>query len=83
MALTAQQIAELRHDFAEELSRLFETLALSKADLLAAAQATDDWIEANQAAYNAALPLPARTALTANQKVRLFLAVARKRFEVI
>jgi hypothetical protein len=48
----------------------------------AAVDATDDWIEANQASFNSALPLPARTALTSKQKVRLFLSVAQMRFNV-
>lgn len=82
MALTSAQIADLRHDYCEELSRINEAMGLGKADMLAAVQATDDWIEANQASYNAALPTKARNVLTATQKVRLFMAVARKRYEV-
>ena len=53
-----------------------------KLDLRAAVFAVDDWIESNQGSFNAALPLPARTALSAKQKVELFLAVAKRRFEV-
>ena len=52
---------------------------LTKADLAAAIGATDDWIDSNAAAFNSALPLPARTALTAAQKTYLFCYVAMRR----
>ncbi len=54
-----------------------------KADLRAAIDDTDAWIEANQASFNAALPLPARTSLTTRQKALLLMAVAAKKFEVV
>lgn len=61
-------------------SNLREALeSLSKADLRAAVDAADDWIDANQAAYNAALPEAARSALTSEQKTLLFCAVALAR----
>jgi hypothetical protein len=63
-------------------SDLREPLAVSKWDLLAAVEATDDWIDDNQAAYNAALPEAARTALTAGQKTLLFCAVALARVSI-
>jgi hypothetical protein len=53
--------------------------AVTKADLAAAVTATDDWIDDNAAAYNSALPQPARGALTANQKTFLFCYVALRR----
>ncbi len=55
---------------------------LLKGDIEAAANAIDDWIDGNQASFNAALPLPARTALTAKEKVMLFVKVVTKRWEV-
>ena len=42
-----------------------------KLDLRAAVFAIDDWIEANQASFNTALPEPAKSALTGKQKVEL------------
>jgi len=51
----------------------------TKPDLRAAIDATDDWIEANQGSFNAALPLPFRTAATAPQKTFLFCYVAMRR----
>lgn len=64
-------------------SNLWETLgALSKQDLRDAVNATDTWIDDNQVAYNAALPVAARTALTLAQKTLLFCAVALARVDV-
>lgn len=52
----------------------------TKDELRAALDATDDWIEANQASYVAALPAPFRTQSTTAQKVQLFTYVTAKRF---
>ena len=59
-----------------------DQLALLKTDLRAAIDAADAWVEANSAAYNAALPQPARGALTAKQKAQLLMYVVRKRYQV-
>lgn len=64
-------------------SRTESTGALLKADLRAAVDATDQWIEDNAAAYNATLPAAARNTLTAAQKAELFSLIALKRFGVI
>jgi len=48
-------------------------------DLRGAVDATDAWIDDNQASYNAALPEAARNALTTFQKTLLFCAVALAR----
>jgi hypothetical protein len=63
-------------------SNLREPLALAKVELQAAVDATDAWIEANQAAYNNALPVAARNNLTAAQKTLLFCAVALARVDI-
>lgn len=61
-------------------SNLREALgALSKNDIQEAVNATDTWIEDNQAAYNNALPVAARDALDQEQKTLLFCAVALAR----
>lgn len=52
-----------------------EGLPLVKADLLAAVHAVDDWINSNAASFNAAVPLPARTALTGRQKAEILMLV--------
>lgn len=56
-----------------------EACAFTKAELAAAVDATDAWIDANAAAFNAALPVAFRTNATAAQKTYLFCLVALKR----
>lgn len=53
--------------------------AFRKSDLRAAVDATDSWIEANQAAYNGALPAAFRSAANLDQKTNLFCWVAMRR----
>lgn len=79
--LSAQDLIDLWADLMRRLSGDREGAALSKADLRAAVDAADAWIDANRASYNSALPLPARTTLTAPQKARLLALVILKRFE--
>jgi hypothetical protein len=63
-------------------SRKFEALgSVSKTELQNAVNATDSWIDSNQASFNAALPQPARDELTASQKTLLFCAVALMRVD--
>lgn len=52
---------------------------LTKADLQAAVNATDDWIEANQTSYNTALPQPFRNTATLAMKTFVFCYVAMRR----
>lgn len=54
--------------------------AMTKADLRAAIDAADQWCSDNAASFNLALPLTARTVLTATQKARLLAAVILKRY---
>jgi len=53
--------------------------AIGKADLQAAVDAVDDWVETNAVAYNLALPLAFRTAATAAQKALLLTYVLERR----
>jgi len=62
-------------------SNIWEATPYNKAALLAAIGAMDDWIEANQAAINAALPNPFRSAAAPEQKTLLFCAVALMRVD--
>ena len=59
-----------------------EACGVTKAALRAALDAADAWADANAAGFNAALPLPARTLLSARQKARLLAFVITRRFEV-
>lgn len=71
-------------EFMRRISRESQGVgAMSKQELRAAVDALDDWIEANQAAINQAIPLPARSALTTKQKALLFFFVADRRFRVL
>lgn len=52
---------------------------LTKPDLTAALAAIDDWIDANQASFNTALPQPFRGTATADLKALLFCYVLLRR----
>jgi hypothetical protein len=63
-------------------SNLREAMPLNKADLRAAVNAADAWVDSNSASYNSALPLAARNGLTSNQKTLLLVAVILMRHNV-
>lgn len=54
-----------------------------KADLRAAVDALDNWVEANAATINAALPQPFRGAATPEQKAILLAYIALERAGVL
>lgn len=56
--------------------------ALTKADLIAAVNGLDDYLETNKVAMNTAIPQPARGALTTKQKARLLVYVIQRRYQV-
>ena len=61
-------------------SSLFESVdGMTKSDLRAAINATDNWIDSNQASYNNALPATAKANLTLAQKTLLFCSVSAYR----
>jgi CBS-domain-containing membrane protein len=78
--LTNEQRIELWADFMRENT---DTIGITKADLKAAVDALDDWFDANLATINAAIPQPARGALSLRQKAMLFSYVMHKRFKAI
>lgn len=55
---------------------------LTKSDIAAAVAGIDAYFDTNAAAINAAIPQPARSALTVRQKALLVVAVIRKRYGV-
>jgi hypothetical protein len=57
-------------------------LQLAKPELRAAVDAIDDWLDANSAAMNAAIPQPARGALTTKQKAALLMLVIAERYKL-
>ena len=56
------------------------TYAITKLDLRAAYNALDQWLSDNAATINAAIPQPARGALSASEKARLFAKVIHDRY---
>jgi uncharacterized membrane protein len=54
-------------------------IPVDKAAFRAVVDATDDWIETNQASFNAALPQPFRGAATTAMKTDVFCRVAERR----
>ena len=52
-----------------------------KQDIKDAIEATDAWIDTNDAAFNAALPLTFRNNATQSQKALLFCAVTLMRYD--
>jgi hypothetical protein len=55
----------------------------TKADLRAAIDACDTWVESNATAFNAALPQPFRGQATAQQKTLLLCWVAMRRAGIL
>lgn len=55
----------------------------TKADLRAAINATDDWIDTNATAYNLALPVAFRTSASLAQKTLVFCWVAMRRAGIL
>lgn len=55
------------------------SVAFSKPQLVAAVAATDDWIEAQSVAFNAALPAGFRNAATPDQKMEIFAYILWRR----
>ena len=53
---------------------------MTKANWRAVIDAVDDWVNANSASYNAALPLPFRTNATAAQKALVLMWVVQRRY---
>lgn len=76
MAMTEQE----RFDcWADLMRRASIPGSVKKTDLRAAVNAADDWCDANQASFVAALPEPFKTASTAAQKRLLLIYVIAAR----
>lgn len=69
--------------FAADISFARKAFNLSKPDLRAAVNAIDVFVDTNAAAFNTAIPQPARGTLTAREKAELFFRVVRKRFDAV
>lgn len=85
MARLGQELRAVVHkDFCDQMGRSSaETIGITKHDIADAIQAADAWVDDNAASFNAALPQPARGALSARQKARVMMLVLQRRYEVI
>lgn len=79
-ALTNEQRLALFAQLMSDLSAKNEAVGVTKPQLRAAVDAVDDWLEANAASLNSAIPQPARGNLTTAQKARMLAIVALKRY---
>ena len=78
--LSSAQRQAIRKAWCELLSQRREAFPLIRADLDAAINATDNWIDSNAISFNNALPTAAKNNLSAAQKAELFSFVALKRY---
>lgn len=77
--LDADRTATMRQ-FAKKIFQEVGTTAnMDTVELKAAVDAVDGWVDANQASYNTALPVPFKTTATAQQKALLLVYVVMKR----
>lgn len=67
-------------DLMADMSRDRDPVAITKADLRAAVDAIDGFLNTNATAINNALPTAAKNGLTTAQKARLLNAVIRRRY---
>ena len=64
------------------MSQNRQNIPLLKLEVRAAVDSIDDWVDANAASFNDALPAAAKANLTAAQKAELLSFVVLRRFEV-
>lgn len=80
--LPSETQAEINTGLQRYWSRFRQSIPVSSAQLLAAVEATDSWIDSNQAGFNVALPEAFRTAASVEQKTFLFCVVALARVSI-
>ena len=69
-------------DMLGEIRKADTPCNVTKAQLQAAVDAIDDWLDANAVAMNSALPVAARNGLSTTQKAMLLMAVIARRYRV-
>lgn len=79
MALSSADRAAVNAELQRKWSAPALPCSITRADLRAAVDAIDTWCDDNQTSFNTAIPQPARTALSADQKAWLLAYVVRKR----
>jgi hypothetical protein len=78
MAVLAEE--DRRDLWAQFMRENAEALGITKGDLRAAFNGADDYLDANAAAMNTAIPQPARAALSASQKAHIYQLVMGLRY---
>lgn len=63
-----------------DLSARRDPISITKADLRAAVNALDNYLNSNAASINTAIPQPARSNLTSSQKALILMYVIEKRY---
>jgi hypothetical protein len=74
-----ERAAAAREFIRKAFQDLGETATMDTAAIKAALDATDDWVDANAASYNSALPAAFKNTATAAQKNLLFAYCCMKR----
>ena len=72
----------IERGFQRFMSKKAELMPYTSPELRTAINETDDWIEANQASYNAALSGAFAANASASQKALLFMAVTAMRYDL-
>jgi hypothetical protein len=80
--LSDPDVTELYAEFMRRASRNRTSIPISKPDLLAVFVAANVWKGANDASYNAALPLPGRTALSLKDKALVLMMILERTYEL-
>lgn len=79
MALVDVDRLQVWKEMINEYGERREDPGLTKSQLRAALDALDDWLDTNLASLNSAIPLPARTRMTAKQKAKMVSYLLRLR----
>lgn len=79
MPLTDNERAALTQQVMSDYSATRTLLPIAKAHVREVVNGIDNWVDANQASFNSAIPQPARGLLTTEQKSDLLTYVLYKR----
>lgn len=83
--LSDTELAKIWGHFMSEASSRQELInqgGMDKHALRDAVDAIDQWVSDNKAAFNAAIPQPARDGLSAEHKAEILVYVVKRRWEV-
>ena len=79
MALTVDELNQVRRGLARYASEDNITITISKSEWYDAVEDADSWLESAQSSFNNALPEPAKSELSANQKAVMLSAICARR----